>query len=159
MTVAPSMDAATRTESVPWKRGRSPPSMPEGLGGATNRPARNPSVMTISRPTMIVSNWRCLPSPWTTRSAMDTAPMMTPPHSSEIPKRRWRASAPPMTSARSVAAATISAWIQKAMRPGLDMRSPRRAGRDRPVTRPSLADRYWTTIAKMLEARRTHTSR
>ena len=90
---------------------------------------------------------------------MDTAPMMTPPHRSGTPNRRWRASAPPITSARSVAAATISAWIQKAMRAGLDMRSPSRAGRDLPVTRPSLAERYWMTIAKMFEATRTHTSR
>ena len=90
---------------------------------------------------------------------METMPMMTPPHRSEIPKRRWRARAPPMTSARSVAAATISAWIQKAMRPALGMRAPSREGRDCPVTRPSLAERYWMTIAKMFEATRTHTSR
>ena len=74
MTVAPSMEAATRTESVPWKRGRSPPSIPEGLGGATKRPARKPSVMMISRPTMIVSNWRCRPPPWTRRRPMEWDP-------------------------------------------------------------------------------------
>ncbi len=51
---------------------------------------------------------------------MDTAPM-TPPHSSEIPKQKVEGERAADDLGRvGVAAATISAWIQKAMRPDSD---------------------------------------
>ena len=108
---------------------------------------------------MAFSKLRWRPPPWMSSSAIDTAPMMTPPHTRGTPKSRWRASAPPITSARSVAAATISACAQKAMRPAVGSLPPSREGRDSPVTSPSLADRYWTTMAARFEATSTHTSR
>ncbi len=61
--------------------------MPEGLGGATNRPARNPSVMTSQ------ADDDCFELALFAFALDDEAPRdvsapMTPPHSSEILKRR-----------------------------------------------------------------------
>jgi hypothetical protein len=84
---------------------------------------------------------------------------MMPPSSSGKSKRIFNAIAPPITSARSVAMATISACDQYA---SLDLRlsrSPSRLGRDLPETSPSFEDRYWTSTAMRFAATRTHTSR
>jgi hypothetical protein len=67
--------------------------------------------------------------------------------------------APPITSARSVAAETTSACAQYARRTGTEVCSRTTSGRDRPVTRPSFADRYWTSAAIRFAPTSTHTSR
>jgi hypothetical protein len=73
---------------------------------------------------------------------------------------RLSATAPPMTSAMSVAIATSSACSQYARRPhGLRMRRPSVSGRLCPVTIPSFADRYWISHAITLPSTTTHTSR
>jgi hypothetical protein len=90
---------------------------------------------------------------------IDTMPTMTPPRSSGRSKRMFKAIAPPITSARSVAAATSSACAQYSNRPARGMRSPSSSGRLFPVTNPSFADRYCTTTANTFAATSTHTSR
>ena len=84
--------------------------------------------------------------------------MITPPSSSGSPNRMCSAIAPPITSATSVAIATISACIQKASRAGRLSFAPIASGSERPVTRPSFADRYWTSPAITFARTITHSS-
>ena len=70
-----------------------------------------------------------------------------------------RAMAPPITSARSVAAATISACTQYARRRPRGIRCPSSSGSERPVTSPSFAERYCTSMAIRFAATSTQTSR
>ena len=128
ITVAPRIEAAISTESVPWKRGIRPRTTAAGSGGATNRPAMNPKVMTSSNTMMIRSNVVCVLPPWN--------------HSRGKPNSRLRAIAPPITSARSVAMAMTSACMKNMNRPALPIRSPSSSGRLLPVTMPSFADWY-----------------
>ena len=53
---------------------------------------------------------------WITSSTIETVPVMRPPQSSGTPNSRLSATAPPITSARSVAIATSSACSQYARR-------------------------------------------
>ncbi|OUE25150.1 hypothetical protein CMMCA001_07110 [Clavibacter michiganensis subsp. michiganensis] len=90
---------------------------------------------------------------------METRPTITPPATSGIPNSRCSAIAPPMTSARSVAAAMSSACTQNARRRVVGSRWPSSSGRLRPVTSPSFADWYCTSTAMRFAATSTHTSR
>ncbi|BAS17880.1 hypothetical protein AHiyo8_61830 [Arthrobacter sp. Hiyo8] len=92
---------------------------------------------------------------WSARSNMEATPMMMPPMRSGSPKRRLRATAPPMTSAMSVAPATTSAWTQNSLRRWVPKRLPRSSGRLCPVAKPSFADWYCTRTAMMFAATRT----
>ena len=65
--------------------------------------------------------------------------------------------APPITSARSVATATSSAWAKKASRLRRPSRLRSSCGSERPVTMPSLALWYWMRTAMTLASTRTHT--
>ena len=56
------------------------------------------------------------------RIANATTPVMSPASSSGMPKSRWKPSAAPMNSARSVAIATASACSQRKMRIGSEKR-------------------------------------
>ena len=85
--------------------------------------------------------------------------MMTPPASNGRPNSRFSATAPPITSAMSVAPATISAWAQYRRRRLVPRRFPRISGRLMPVARPSFADWYCTSTAMALAMTSTHTSR
>ena len=77
-----------------------------------------------------------------------------------MPNSRFSATAPPMTSAMSVAIATSSACSQYARRAQrLRMRRPSVSGRLWPVTIPSFAERYWMSHAMTLPSTTTHTSR
>ena len=97
---------------------------------------------------------------WRMSSTIETVPVMTPPQMSGTPNSRFSATAPPITSARSVAIATSSACSQYARRAhGLRMRPPSTSGRLRPVTMPSFAERYWMSQAMTLPSTTTHTSR
>ena len=158
MTVAPSIEAETKIESVPLNRGISPLATSDHCGGAKKSPAKNPAVITASIPMITASKifWRF---PWRSRTMIDAAPIMTPDHKREIPKRRLSAIAPPITSARSVAAATTSACSQNRIRLCGRRRSPRSAGSDFPVTMPNFAERYWTSMAERFERISTHTKR
>jgi hypothetical protein len=64
-----------------------------------------------------------------------------------------------MNSATSVAMAITSPWIHMAQVAGRGSRSRTSSGSARPVTMPSLADRYCTTMAIRFAARTTHSSR
>ena len=84
---------------------------------------------------------------------------MIPPTGSGKPNRIRKAIAPPITSATSVAMATISACAQKVSRSGRLICLPIASGSERPVTSPSFADRYCTMPAITLAATMTHSSR
>lgn len=92
-------------------------------------------------------------------SSNEITPVMIPPSGSGNPNRMRKAMAPPITSATSVAMATISACAQKVSRSGRLIRLPIAAGSDRPVTSPSFADRYCTRPAATLAATMTHSSK
>jgi len=157
MTVAPNMEAASRMLSLPSRRGMRPPATSAGSGGAMARPARKPMQMTRSRPMTSPSNhWFFF---WKMRRMMETAPMMSAPANRGRLKRSCRAMAPPMTSARSVAAAMSSAWAHMPRRARRERRSPMISGRERWVTRPSLAEWYWMNMAMRLATTSTHTRR
>ena len=64
-----------------------------------------------------------------------------------------------MNSARSVAIAITSAWIQRPIVTGRGKRSRHTSGRFMPVAMPSFALIDWISIAIRLEARITHSSR
>ena len=64
-----------------------------------------------------------------------------------MPNSSWRATAPPTTSARSVTITTSSACSHKPMVIDRGKASRQCSDRLRPVARPSLADRYWMSIA------------
>ena len=112
MIVAPRMDAASSTESASANRGTRPPITPAGSGGATNTPTVKPTVMMTSSPMITNSNGRGAAPRLDTSSTIETAPVIRPPQMSGTPKSRLSATAPPMTSARSVAMATSSACSQ-----------------------------------------------
>jgi hypothetical protein len=67
--------------------------------------------------------------------------------------------AAPTNSARSVAIAISSAWIQSPMAAGRGNCSRHSSARLRPVATPTLADRYWISIAIRLAATITHSRR
>ena len=77
-----------------------------------NTPNVKPIAMIATMPMTTNSKLRGPRRDWTTSSTSDTVPVMTPPHSSGMPNSRLRATAPPMTSAMSVAIATSSACTQ-----------------------------------------------
>ena len=112
MIVAPRMDAASSTDPAPSKRGTRPPTTPAGSGGATKTPATKPIVMIAMSAMMTNSKGRAPRRFCTVSRIIETAPVMNPPSSSGTLKRRLRATAPPMISARSVAIATSSACNQ-----------------------------------------------
>jgi len=159
MTVAPSIEAATRRESAPRSRGMRPAAVCPQSGGETKRPPTKPMVMMTSKPTTMPSKVRWERRSWISSRPIETTPTMQPPASSGRPKSRWRAIAPPITSARSVAMATSSAWRKKAILLAGLIRGRRAWGRERPVTMPSLALWYWMSTAMALARTSTHTSR
>ena len=159
MTVAPSMDVAMSTVSVPLKRGIKPATTSFGFGGAMNRPAMKPNVITSSRPMMSFSKMRCVAPFSKISSTVDTAPMMQPPTNSGRPNSSFSAIAPPITSARSVAMAITSACMKNMKRPASPSRSPKISGKLLPVTMPSFADWYWMSTLMQLANTSTHTSR
>jgi hypothetical protein len=55
--------------------------------------------------------------------------------------------------------AISSAWIQSPIEAGRGKCSRHSSGRLWPVAMPTLADRYWISIAIRLAARTTHSSR
>ena len=112
MIVAPRIDAASSTEFASAKRGTRPESRPAGSGGATKTPTVNPIVMIMSRPMITNSNVRGPRRDWRMSSTIETVPVMTPPQMRGMPNSRYSATAPPITSARSVAMATSSACSQ-----------------------------------------------
>ncbi len=67
--------------------------------------------------------------------------------------------AAPTNSARSVAIAISSACTQRPIETGRGKCSRQSSARFLPVTMPTLADRYWISIAIRLAARITHSSR
>ena len=112
MIVAPRIDAASSTEPVSTKRGTIPASSPAGSGGAMNTPTVNPTAMITSNPITTVSNVRGPRRACRVSSNSETTPVMIPPQMSGTPNSRFSATAPPITSARSVAIATSSACTQ-----------------------------------------------
>ena len=79
------------------------------------------------------------------------------PAMSGMPKSSLSAIAPPTISARSVMMTTSSACAQSSRRPTPGKRSELCSARLLPVAMPSLAARYWMTIAEQLAKTTTHT--
>src|SRR5664280_1701226 len=161
ITVAPTI-AATRNQAlVSGTQGMSPASVRIGSGGAHTSPARNATAMRTITTTTARSK-TISPRERISGSRMRvTTPTIRPPSHNGVWNNRVRPSAPPMTSARSVAIAMTYACSAYATRqtPWWDTRcSDTRVASDRPVTRPSRADRYWTTTAMTLAATSTQTS-
>ena len=73
-------------------------------------------------------------------------------------KRIASPSAAPVNSARSVAIAIASAWIQRNHVTGRGKRSRQTSARFWPVAIPSFADSDWTIIAIRFAASTTHRS-
>ena len=92
-------------------------------------------------------------------TANATVPMMIPPGSSGMPNSRYRATAPPITSARSVAMATNSACTHMHPVHRSGQAFPAQLGRLRPVARPSFAVSVCTSIAIRFATTTTQTSR
>ncbi len=115
--------------------------------------------MTSSSPLMTRSNTAGRAGPASPAAAVTPLPVITPPTSRGRSNSRYSAIAPPTTSARSVAIATNSACSQYAMRVGVRVWSATASGSVRPVTSPSLADRYCTRPAITLASTITQTSR
>ena len=85
--------------------------------------------------------------------------MISPATNSGTPNSRLSAIAAPTNSARSVAIAISSAWIQSPIVARRGKCSRHSSGRFLPVAMPTLADRYWISIAIRLAASMTHSSR
>ncbi len=75
-------------------------------------PNVKPIAMIATSPITTNSNVRGPRRDCTMSSTIETAPVITPPQSSGMPNSRLSATAPPMTSAMSVAIATSSACTQ-----------------------------------------------
>jgi hypothetical protein len=75
------------------------------------------------------------------------------------PKSRLSAIAAPTNSARSVAIAMTSACTHRPQVTGRGKPARHSSGRLRPVTTPTLADRYWISIAIRFAPMITHTNR
>jgi hypothetical protein len=84
--------------------------------------------------------------------------VIRPETNSGTPNSRLSAIAAPMNSARSVAIAISSAWIQRPNEAFLGSRSRHSSGRFLPVARPSFADSVWISMPIRLAARITHSS-
>ena len=131
--------------------------MPDGDGSARNTWNAKPITITPTRPAMTASSGR-KPRACRPRIAKAMTPVTRPARNSGVPNSRWKPSAAPMNSARSVAIAIASAWIQSANDVRREKRSRHTSGRLRPVAIPSLALIDWMIIAMMFAARITHSS-
>ena len=76
-----------------------------------------------------------------------------------VPISRLKPIAAPRNSARSVAIAITSAWIQSRIEVRREKCSRQTSGRFWPVAIPSLAESVWITIAIRLAATTTQSSR
>ena len=112
------------------------------------------------KPTMaaIVASKGRKPKRWRPRIAKAATPVMTAAGKSEIPSRRWKPSAAPRNSARSVAIAITSAWSQSAIAVRWEKRSRQTSARFCPVAMPSFAESVWMSIAIRFEATITQSS-
>ena len=117
-----------------------------------------PTAISARKPTITRSSVLCPRRSPIRRMIIATMAVMIAPSTSGRSKSRLRAMAPPTTSARSVAIAMASACSQYAMRGVVGNRWPMCPERDRPVTMPSLAERYCTSTAMTLAMTTTHTS-
>jgi len=91
--------------------------------------------------------------------AKETTAVIRPAGNSGTPNSRLSAIAAPTNSARSVAMAMTSAWTHSAVDVARGKRSRHSSGRFLPVAIPSLADRYWISMAIRLAISTTHSSR
>ena len=158
ITVAPRMPAASSMLSVPCMRGSRPAAASDTSGCAVTRLTPNASTITPSSTAMAISNVR-KPLERSARMANEAAPTIRPPGSSGTPNSRYSATAPPITSARSVAMATSSACAHMTRFSGRGRCSRHSSGRLRPVARPSLAVSVCTSMAARFAATTTQTSR
>lgn len=107
----------------------------------------------------ITASKRCRPAGARPSSAHETTAVIAAAGSSGMPNSRFKAIAPPMNSARSVAMATSSPWAHSIQVSGRGRCVRHSVGRSWPVAMPSLADSAWTNMASRLAAAITHSSR
>ena len=158
ITVAPRMPAARRTDSVPSNCGTNmPPATAPQLGPARRTSRPNAATITPTR-TVIVASRRRKPNDWRPRMPKAATPVIRAAVNSGMPKRRYRPSAAPTNSARSVAIAISSAWTQRKKTTGRGNRSRQTSGRFRPVAMPSLALIDWMSMAIRFADSTTHRS-
>ena len=143
---------------MPSKPGTKPRSTPPASGPMCSASYRKPSRITPKRPA-IASSKRRWPRVCSPRIAKATTLVISPAANSGTPNRRLSAIAAPTNSARSVAIAISSAWTHRPQVTGRGKCSRHSSGRLRPVAMPTLADRYWMSIAIRFAARITHSSR
>ncbi len=91
--------------------------------------------------------------------ANEATPVISAAGKRGIPNKRWKPSAAPMNSARSVAIAISSAWTQRKNVVRRPKRSRQTSGRFMPVAMPSLALSVWISIAIRFETTTTQRSR
>src|SRR3954451_4600661 len=160
MTVAPMMPVARRRAPSPPSVGRRPetascavePSPPTSTACPTKHattPTSRAATVTSKRPRRSGRN---------ASSATPAAATTAPPIGNGTPSSSCSAIAPPSTSARSVAMVTTSAWAQSRTRGTRPYRSRHISGSERPVTVPSFAERYCTSMAARPAATTTQTS-
>ena len=140
ITVAPRIEAAISTESVPWKRGIRPRTTAAGSGGATNRPAMNPKVMTSSNTMMIRSNVVCVLPPWNHSITVEAAADHQAADEQRQPEQQIKGDRA-ADHLGQIGGDGDDLGLHKEHEAAASLiRSPSSSGRDLLVTMPSLAD-------------------
>ena len=156
MTVAPTMPTASSAADESSGPGTTERSSATRSTSATNTCQSSEAMMTTSSTSTTESKW-LRPRTLSARTTRLKRVTHTAPAMSGIPKSSLRAIAPPTISARSVMMTTSSACAQSSSRPTPGKRSELCSARLLPVTMPSLAARYWMTMAEQLAKTTTHT--
>ena len=107
----------------------------------------------------IVASSRRKPRVCSARIPKAATPVRRAAGKSGMPKRRLSPIAAPVNSARSVAIAITSAWIQRRKLVRREKRSRHISGRFRPVAMPSFALIAWMSIAIRFAIRTTQSRR
>jgi hypothetical protein len=157
ITVAPTIPTARYANPEPCSEGMKPCNAPRAEGPIFSVSYRNPASTTVRSAAIAISKLR-KPRRWSPRIPNAITPVISPATSSGIPNRRFRPIAAPRNSATSVAIAIASAWIHIPIVAQRGKCARHCSGSDLPVTAPSFADRYWTSIAIRLAASTTHRS-
>ena len=145
-------------ELLPLRCGTKPFSVEWADGPMFSVSYRKPAKMIPSSAVIASSNRR---TPWRCSSRIPKAipPVMKPATSSGTPNSRLSPIAAPRNSATSVDIAITSAWTHIERLTHRGERARTSSGRLWSVAIPSLADRYWISIAIRFAASTTHSSR
>ena len=158
MTVAPMIPTARSVASEFGSVGTNTPrATPDPETGERRTSIANPPTIAPTS-AVITASPRLQPRSWSASTPNATTAVMSPDRKSGNEKRIARPSAAPVNSARSVAIAIASAWIQRKYVIRGEKRSRQTSARFLPVAIPSFADNDWTIIAIRFAASTTHRS-